>query len=83
LQTVLRRSQPYVSQQLRVLREAGVVAASKDGLNVYYRLSDQQVGRLLEDVLGPTGQPTRLAACPCPHCERETRAERVAKPVSV
>ncbi|MFL7810792.1 MAG: ArsR/SmtB family transcription factor, partial [Anaerolineae bacterium] len=46
LQTVLRRPQAYVSQQLRVLREAGIVTDDKDGLNVYYRLSDPQVERL-------------------------------------
>jgi DNA-binding transcriptional ArsR family regulator len=38
LQAVLGRPQAYVSQQLRVLREAGVVADRRDGLLVYYRL---------------------------------------------
>jgi len=50
---VLGRSQAYVSQQLRVLREAKVVTARKDGLLVYYRLADRRVERLLEKVLGP------------------------------
>ncbi|MBU0703576.1 MAG: metalloregulator ArsR/SmtB family transcription factor [Chloroflexi bacterium] len=68
LQTVLGRPQAYVSQQLRVLREAEVVADRKDGLLVYYRLSDPQVAQLLEDVLGPAGERAALAACPCPKC---------------
>ena len=68
LQTVLERPQAYVSQQLRGLREAGVIADRKDGLMVYYRLADQQVERLLEQVFGPAGQPTRSADCSCPHC---------------
>jgi len=68
LQAVLGRPQAYVSQQLRVLREAGVVADRKDGQLVYYRLADPQVERLLEGVLEPTGQPTRLPACSCPRC---------------
>jgi len=68
LQAVLGRPQAYVSQQLRVLREAEVVADRKDGLLVYYRLADRRVERLLEQVLGPAGQATRLPACPCPKC---------------
>jgi DNA-binding transcriptional ArsR family regulator len=72
LQTVLGRPQAYVSQQLRVLREAGVVVDSKEGLNVYYRLADQKIERLLEETLGPAGLPTRSPTCPCPRCqERE------------
>jgi ArsR family transcriptional regulator len=71
LQTVLKRPQAYVSQQLRVLREAGVVTDRRDGLLVYYRLSDQQVERLLEEALGPAGEATRLPSCPCPKCSPE------------
>ena len=73
LETVLRRPQAYISQQLRVLREAGIVTPDKDGLNVFYRLSDPQVERLLEEVLGPADGPTRLPNCPCPHCQRACR----------
>jgi DNA-binding transcriptional ArsR family regulator len=72
LQAVLGRPQAYVSQQLRVLREAGVVTDRKDGLLVYYRLDDPRVERLLEEVLGPAGEPTRLPDCPCPKCSPET-----------
>ncbi|MDY7077980.1 MAG: metalloregulator ArsR/SmtB family transcription factor [Chloroflexota bacterium] len=68
LQAVLERPQAYISQQLRVLREAEVVTDRKDGLLVYYRLSDRQVAHLLDQVLGPAGQPTRLLDCPCPKC---------------
>jgi DNA-binding transcriptional ArsR family regulator len=69
LQTVLERPQAYVSQQLRVLREAGIVADRKDGLLVYYRLADQQVEQMLEDVLGPAGERTRSPECSCPRCQ--------------
>lgn len=68
LQEVLGRPQAYISQQLRVLREAEVVTARKDGLLVYYRLADPRVERLLEQVLGPAGQATRPMACSCPKC---------------
>ena len=68
LQTVLRRPQPYISQQLRVLREAGIVMTRKDGINMYYRISDRQVERLLKEIMGKKGKPTRTPLCPCPYC---------------
>ncbi len=74
LQTVLKRPQAYVSQQLRVLREANIVVDRREGLLVYYRLSDAQVEQLLEQVLGPAGPPTRLPHCPCPKCEQSAGA---------
>jgi DNA-binding transcriptional ArsR family regulator len=83
LQTVLRRPQSYVSQQLRVLREAGIVTDDRDGLNVYYRLSNPQVERLLEEVLGPADGPTRLPGCPCPCCQGACRTEEMAELVEM
>ena len=69
LQTVLGRPQAYVSQQLRVLREEGMVTDRRDGLLVYYRLADGRIERLLEQVLGPAGEPARPPQCPCPRCQ--------------
>ncbi|MBN2005173.1 MAG: helix-turn-helix transcriptional regulator [Anaerolineae bacterium] len=68
LQTVLERPQAYVSQQLRVLREAGVVLDEKDGLNVYYRIVSERVLRLLEIALGAAPPARSVPGCPCPHC---------------
>jgi ArsR family transcriptional regulator len=68
LQAVLGRPQAYVSQQLRVLREANVVTDRKDGLLVYYRLSDRQVEPLLEEILGLADERTNPTACSCPKC---------------
>ena len=70
LQTVLGRPQAYVSQQLRVLREADMVADRKDGLLVFYRLANRGIERLLNEVLGPAEQPIRSPTCPCPRCQR-------------
>lgn len=53
LEALLDKPQPYVSQQLRVLREAGVIEDEKVGLNVYYRLVDNQVAHWLAEMLGP------------------------------
>lgn len=71
LQAVVGRSQPYISQQLRVLREAGVIENYRDGPFVFYRLADDQVARLLEEVLGPARGPARLPVCSCPCCREE------------
>ncbi len=68
LQAILDRPQAYVSQQLRVLREAKVIVDHKDGLFVYYGLNDQRVEPLLQVLLGPTGERTTPAMCPCPKC---------------
>ena len=70
LQAVLERPQAYVSQQLRILREAGLVEDERDGMLVYYRLANREVRQLLDDVLGPASEPERLPACTCPHCSR-------------
>jgi ArsR family transcriptional regulator len=51
LQAALARPQPYVSQQLCVLREAGIVACRREGQFVYYRLVDPFVEQLLEEVV--------------------------------
>ncbi|MBS3784970.1 MAG: helix-turn-helix transcriptional regulator [Anaerolineae bacterium] len=53
LQAVLDRPQPYVSQQLCTLREAGIVAYRREGQYVYYRLEDPFVEQLLDEIAGP------------------------------
>jgi ArsR family transcriptional regulator len=68
LQALLDRPQAYVSQQLSVLREAGVVTDRRDGLFVYYRLADREVERLIELALGPAGERSKPVECSCPHC---------------
>ena len=55
---MLGRTQAYVSQQLRVLREADVVIDEKDGLNVYYRIVNPRVLQLMEVLMGPA-KPSR------------------------
>jgi len=68
LQAVLVRPQPYISQQLRVLRDAGVIESRRVGLFVYYRLAEPYIERVLEEVLGPVGETECLPACACPRC---------------
>ena len=50
MQVALCQRQAYVSQHLMALREAGIVTCRKDGLRVYYQLSDPRILRVLEQV---------------------------------
>jgi len=81
LGAVLERPQPYVSQQLATLREAGLVADRREGTLIYYRLADDQLAELVDrsktlvesihqDSLDfPPIPETSLANCPCPRCQ--------------
>jgi ArsR family transcriptional regulator len=78
LEALLDKPQPYVSQQLGILRKAGLIHDEKHGLNVYYRLVDPEVIAWLDQILGPvTGEHPemayhkRLISCECPKCENE------------
>ena len=50
MQAALSQRQAYVSQHLMALREAGIVTCRKDGLHVYYQLSDPRILRVLDQV---------------------------------
>ncbi len=44
----LNYRQPYVSQQLAILREAGLVVGEREGVNIRYRLASPEVLRLVQ-----------------------------------
>lgn len=76
LEALLQKPQPYVSQQLRILREAGVIADEKRGHNVYYQLVDPQIDALLAAALGSVVETDAeleyyksVIDCGCPKCE--------------
>jgi ArsR family transcriptional regulator len=69
--------QAYISQQLSVLREAGLVLDRRDGWNIFYRVADARVYTLLDAVQIMTGKTTpplsgEEVACPCPKCNPST-----------
>lgn len=78
LTTILRKRQPYVSQHLMTLREADLVLDRRDGTIVYYRLSDDAISEVIEQIRALLGDglefpPTPglpVAGCPCPKCEK-------------
>jgi len=79
LTAILGQRQPYNSQQLMVLRDAGLVLDRKEGLIVYYRLADRAVLEpiaLAREALRRRGvearsltiPPSPVNGCPCPKC---------------
>jgi len=78
LEALLGKPQPYVSQQLRILRNAGVIADEKRGQNVFYRLIDLQLAAWLNAILGEVDGELRelvrhkeVITCLCPKCKPE------------
>jgi len=81
LTAILGQRQPYVSQQLAALRQAGLVADRRVANLIYYRLADEQVAELLGGARalaqtmveqGPAFAPipeTAVDGCPCPRCQ--------------
>ena len=70
IEQALDKRQAYISQQSMTLRDAGLVDSRKDGLQVYYRLLDDQVVSLLDLLVGPLTQNGLdvLDGCNCPSC---------------
>lgn len=65
--------QSYISQQLAVLREAGLIQDRRDGWNIFYRVVNQDIYDVLDAVQKYTGQsinPSKeqVVSCNCPHC---------------
>jgi len=59
LSDVLAASQQNVSKHLAVLSDAGMLGRRKDGNHVYYRIVDESVFALCEQVCGSAQQQLR------------------------
>lgn len=73
IEAALQLRQAYVSQQLTLLREIGLVCFRKDGWNVWYRIARPEVYALLE--LAETIHNT-LGECAWVSPEAETMLNR-------
>jgi DNA-binding transcriptional ArsR family regulator len=83
MEAFLGYRQAYISQQLSVLREAGLILDRRDGWNIYYRVIQPEVYDILDMAYHMTGSKPdsflikdRVHECPCPKCHLE--AEKVA-----
>jgi ArsR family transcriptional regulator len=89
LEAVLGLRQPYVSQQLMVLRKAGLVTDRKDGVRVFYKVPDANVYTLLDTALNLLSRQAQKQgrlfsltdlhkakprACHCPKCAQVSPA---------
>ena len=70
ISAALDKPQPYVSQQLAILRSARVIVDERDGTNIYYRLADENVARQVAAACGAAQTVERriVACCNCPKC---------------
>ncbi|RRR76271.1 MAG: ArsR family transcriptional regulator [Candidatus Viridilinea halotolerans] len=73
LEALLGQRQAYVSQQLAVLRKAGLLNDRRDGGNSYYCITRPEVLGLLDSARAIMGEAwsERSAPppdCPCPRC---------------
>jgi DNA-binding transcriptional ArsR family regulator len=81
LTSILDHRQPYVSQHLATLREAGLVVDRREGTLIYYRLAGDHLANVLDEgrALGvelegeslnfPHVPEEALDHCPCPRCQ--------------
>lgn len=74
LQAVLGLRQAYISQQIMVLRKAGLLQERREGTFIFYRIRDTRALRVLRSMRQRTEiedhlrLPRRLQGCGCPQC---------------
>ena len=75
MEAMLNQRQAYISQQLMILKQAGLVESRRDGLNLYYRVVKPEIYKVLNAIPSVTGvfpKPIKhkhsKMACPCPKC---------------
>ena len=79
MEATLGLRQAYISQQLMILKQAGLLESRRDGLNLYYRVIKPEVFSVLDAIHSVSGVPSQLprhkhakADCPCPKCNAKT-----------
>ncbi|MFZ5883026.1 MAG: ArsR/SmtB family transcription factor [Chloroflexota bacterium] len=68
--------QAYISQQLMVLKDAGLVEVRREGLNVFYRVIRPEIFGVMDAMRAVTGvRPAAIKpkrnVCSCPNCATE------------
>ena len=82
LEAYLGLRQAYISQQLMILRESGLVQDRRDGWNIFYRVSEPRIYALIDaasQITENNSSPdraksiwkSRQATCDCPKCKTE------------
>jgi len=75
MEATLSLRQAYISQQLMILKVAGLIESRRDGLNLYYRVNKPEIFNVVDTLSSVTGVVTKLpkhkhanVECPCPKC---------------
>lgn len=72
IEAILGLRQAYVSQQMAVLRKAGLISDRRDGPNIYYQIVRREVLDLLDMARALVGEDEQSqllpAGCDCPRC---------------
>ena len=77
MEAALGYRQAYISQQLMVLRDAGLVDDRRDGWNIYYRVAKPDIFNVIDSARASLGKgaktrvPVIIKSCTCPHCTHE------------
>ena len=77
MEAMLKLRQAYISQHLKILKDAEIVSDRRDGWNMYYRVARPEVFEIIDAMFALTGQPVAMphahskAECPCPKCHPE------------
>jgi DNA-binding transcriptional ArsR family regulator len=89
IQAMLDHRQAYISQQLNILRQAGLITSRKEGLRVYYKISSpdlfglldqvkeilQKLGKWQPDISGVDELVQKKNTCHCPQCAPHAQQE--------
>jgi ArsR family transcriptional regulator len=89
MEAMLKLRQAYISQHLKILKDAGIVSDRRDGWNMYYRVAQPEIFGVMDAMFGLTGQPEEIphahspagtppagrgkVECPCPKCHPDQR----------
>jgi DNA-binding transcriptional ArsR family regulator len=79
MEAILRLRQAYISQQLMILRESGLIQDRREGLNIFYRVVESKIFDILDamqSIVAADKPPLPSAlvrekgklACDCPKC---------------
>jgi DNA-binding transcriptional ArsR family regulator len=76
MEATFKYRQAYISQQLMVLRNTGLVEVRRDGLNIYYRIIRPEVFTVLDAMrsmtgIRPSASKPKRNTCTCPTCAGE------------
>lgn len=74
MEAMLKLRQAYISQHLKVLKDAEIVSDRRDGWNIYYHVTRPEIFEVMDSTTALTGQLMAIlhthskAECPCPKC---------------